>query len=698
MRNYLIMLLALVAFTGFTAPTAKTNGTNLIRGYKLITVSGKIVDASSGEALLGATVSVAGKGITQADVNGQYQVTVNEKETLTFACIGYLDQSIKLKPGQTTLNVSLLVNKQTSLNEVVVRGYVKRNRDETTGSSYIITGKEVANNPVANTEQLLQGKVAGLNIQNGRKSKINGKAYYGGNAIEATKRLPAGIVEKVQIVNGYGNQTTITPQAFRPTPGDESYDKIVENQFIDPLSTPLSTLAVDVDGASYANVRRFINAGQLPPKDAVRIEEMINYFKYNLPEPTSGEPVAIQTELAAAPWNPQHQLVRIGLKAKNVKTDKLPPSNLVFLIDVSGSMGEPNKLPLVKTSMKMLVDQLRAIDNVAIVVYAGDVGVRLASTPGDQKEKIKDVIDQLGAGGGTAGGAGLMMAYQVAQKNFIKKGNNRIILSTDGDFNVGASSDKDMEQLIEEERKTGVSLSILGFGMGNYKDSKMELLADKGHGNYAYIDNITEATKSMVSEFGGTLFTIAKDVKLQVEFNPAKVQSYRLLGYEDRLMAKEDFNNDTKLGGDMGVGHTVTALYEIIPAGVKDSFTASVDPLKYQKPVAAVRGNNSPEVMTIKFRYKQPDSDKSKMESVTVIDNPLNAGKTSEDFRFAAAVAEYGMLLRDSQFKQNSKFDQLITMAKSAKGKDEDGYRAEFIRLAESTKNMMKTADMTAAK
>ncbi|TSJ44630.1 VWA domain-containing protein [Mucilaginibacter corticis] len=593
---------------------------------------------------------------------------------MTFACIGYTDQTIQLRPGQTTLNINLIV-KETALNEVVVRGYVKRNRDEQTGSSYIITG----NNPVANNA------VAAPNAKKDKKSKINGKEYNGGNAGEALKRLPSGIRD--QGIIGYNN---------RAVPGNESYAGIAENQFIDPKTTPLSTLAVDVDGASYSNVRRFINSGQLPPKDAVRIEELINYFKYNLPEPTSGDPVAIQTELAAAPWNPQHQLVRIGLKAKNVKTDKLPPSNLVFLIDVSGSMFEPNKLPLVKTSMKMLVDQLRPIDNVAIVVYAGEVGVKLESTPGDQKDKIKQVIDQLGAGGSTAGGAGLMMAYEVAQKNFIKKGNNRIILSTDGDFNVGASSDKDMEQLIEEERKTGISLSILGFGMGNYKDSKMELLADKGHGNYAYIDNITEATKSMVSEFGGTLFTVAKDVKLQVEFNPAKVQSYRLLGYEDRLMAKEDFNNDTKLGGDMGVGHTVTALYEIIPVGVKDSFTASVDPLKYQKTPASVHNNNSNEVMTIKFRYKNPDSDRSKMQSVVVNDNPTD--KTSDDFRFAAAVAEYGMLLRESEFKQNSKFDQLITMAKSAKGKDDDGYRAEFIRLAESTKNMMKTTDVTAAK
>jgi Ca-activated chloride channel family protein len=329
-------------------------------------------------------------------------------------------------------------------------------------------------------------------------------------------------------------------------------------------------------------------------------------------------------------------------------------------------------------------------------VYAGDAGVKLPSTPGNEKQKIKDAIEQLNAGGSTAGGEGIKMAYQIATQNFIKGGNNRIILATDGDFNVGPSSDKDMEQLIEDERGSGVSISILGFGMGNLKESKMERMADKGHGNYAYIDNITEATKSMVSEFGGTLFTVAKDVKLQVEFNPGKVQAYRLLGYEDRLMAKEDFNNDTKVAGDLGVGHTVTALYEIIPVGVKDSFTNSVDPLKYQKPAETKVANTSTEIMTVKFRYKDPESEVSKLEAVTVNDKPET--KTSDDFRFAAAVAEYGMLLRNSRFKQNSQFDQLIAMAKSAKGKDDEGYRAEFIRLAESTKNLMKSNEVVAAK
>jgi Ca-activated chloride channel family protein len=692
MRKYFILLAALVSFTGVAAPVVKTSIVISSHHNKLITVTGKIVDAANGQPIVGATIGTNGKGLTQSDVDGKYTVAANNGATLVFISLGYTSQSIKLKPNQTVLNVSLIADSK-SLNEVVIRGYVKRNRDETTGSSYIVVGKEVRDNPVGNVEQLLQGKVGGINAT---KARVNGKAYYGGSVQQAVKNIPPNILKQVQIVDDYGDQSRLT--GIRNYPNDESYNRIIENQFIDPKSTPLSTFAVDVDAASYANVRRFINSGQLPPKNAVRIEEMINYFKYNLPEPTSGEPVAIQTELAAAPWNPQHQLVRIGLKAKNVKLDKLPPSNLVFLIDVSGSMEQSNKLPLVKTSMKMLVDQLRPVDNVAIVTYAGSVGVRLELTPASDKQKIKDVIDQLGAGGSTAGGAGIMMAYDIAKKNFLKKGNNRIILATDGDFNVGPSTNKDMKALIEEERGSGVSLSILGFGMGNYKDSKMELLADKGHGNYAYIDNITEATKSMVTEFGGTLFTVAKDVKLQIEFNHGKVQAYRLLGYEDRLMAKEDFNNDTKLGGDMGVGHTVTALYEIIPVGVKDSFTGSVDPLKYQKTDEAVKANNSSEVMTIKFRYKQPDGDKSKMESVTVKDKPLNEANTSIDFRFAAAVAEYGMLLRDSQFKQDSKIEQVITMAKKAKGDDDNRYRAEFIRLAESTRDMMKTTAVTAAK
>ena len=475
-----------------------------------------------------------------------------------------------------------------------------------------------------------------------------------------------------------------------PNPNTESYKGISENRFNDPRAVPLSTFAIDVDAASYSNVRRFINNGSMPPVDAVRIEEMINYFHYDLAGPANADPVAINTELSTAPWNPRHRLLRIGLKAKSIKTDKLPPANFVFLIDVSGSMSNYNKLPLVKSSMKLLVDQLREVDHVAIVTYAGNAGLKLPSTPGSQKIKIKEAIETLEAGGSTAGGAGIKLAYNTARDRFVKGGNNRIILATDGDFNVGESSDGDIEQVIAKERQSGISISVLGYGMGNLKDSKMETIADKGRGNYAYIDNISEARKAIVTEFGSALFTVAKDVKLQVEFNPAKVQAYRLLGYENRLLEKEDFNNDKKLGGDMGVGHTVTALYEIIPTGTQDDFSYSVDPLKYQKPKEIATGINSSELVTIKFRYKAPTAEKSEMEKVSVLDAPIALSRTSNDFRFASAVAELGLLLRNSDFKQQANYESLIARAKMAKGKDEEGYRAEFVSLAENARVLSK--------
>lgn len=472
---------------------------------------------------------------------------------------------------------------------------------------------------------------------------------------------------------------------------NEEYQRFEENGFISPTKEALSTFAVDVDAASYSNVRRIINSGQLPQKDAVRVEEMINYFQYDLQAPTNGDPVKIYTELTTAPWNKEHQLMRIALKAKDIPKGDLKPSNLVFLIDVSGSMMTNNKLPLVQSSLKLLVDQLRPEDKVAIVTYAGSAGVPLESTKGDQKMKIKTAIDELVAGGSTAGAAGIKKAYQIARQNFIKGGNNRIILASDGDFNVGESSNEAMEDLIAKERESGVHLTVLGYGMGNLKDSKMETLANKGHGNYAYIDNISEARKAMVTEFGATLFTVAKDVKIQVEFNPAYVQGYRLVGYENRLLEAEDFNNDAKLGGDMGVGHTVTAIYEIIPVGVKSSIIGTVDPLKYQNNDKPNVGSKNGELATVKFRYKDPESDKSQLQQtiVTNVAKPLDA--VSEDFRFATAVAEFGMLLRNSDYKQNSSFESLVARAKAAKGKDDEGYRAEFIRLAENSKSILDT-------
>ncbi|MCB0495032.1 MAG: von Willebrand factor type A domain-containing protein [Cyclobacteriaceae bacterium] len=464
----------------------------------------------------------------------------------------------------------------------------------------------------------------------------------------------------------------------------EEYSTIHENGYKNPTDDPLSTFSIDVDAASYSNVRRFLNNGQRPPKDAVRIEELINYFNYDYAEPKGEEVFSVNTEVAMAPWNPTHQLVQIGIQGKNIATDRLPSSNLVFLLDVSGSMNSPNKLPLLKSAMKLLVGKLREGDKVSIVVYAGAAGLVLPPTDGENKEAIIEALDKLSAGGSTAGGAGIMLAYKTAREQFIEGGNNRIILATDGDFNIGASSNAEMERLIEKERESGVFLTVLGFGMGNYKDSKMEILADKGNGNYAYIDNLLEAKKVLVNEFGGTLFTIAKDVKIQVEFNPSLVQSYRLIGYENRLLNKEDFNDDKKDAGELGAGHTVTALYEIVPAGAEFE-NKSVDPLKYQEQMQQVKaGKYSNELMTVKIRYKEPDGDKSKLLTHTIKNSDKSWKQASANFQWAAAIAEFGMILRDSEYIETDSYAQVLELANASKGKDEFGYRAEFIRLIQS--------------
>jgi Ca-activated chloride channel homolog len=469
----------------------------------------------------------------------------------------------------------------------------------------------------------------------------------------------------------------------------ESYDKITENEFLDAAQNPMSTFSIDVDMASYSNVRRFIRNGSLPPIDAVRTEEFVNYFSYNYPEPTGKHPFSVSTELASAPWNPKHHLMMIGLQGKHISTDKLPPGNLVFLLDVSGSMEDPNKLPLVKSAFHLLVNQLRSIDKVAIVVYAGNAGLVLPSTSGGEKTKILNAIDNLEAGGSTAGGQGIILAYKIAKDNFLKDGNNRVILATDGDFNVGASSDAEMERLIEEKRKDGIYLSVLGFGMSNYKDSKMEKLADKGNGNYAYIDNILEAKKVFVGQLAGTLYTIAKDVKLQVEFNPAKVKAYRLIGYENRLLNKEDFNNDVKDAGDMGAGHSVTAFYEIVPVGV-DIDLPKVDPLKYQRPAANISSNQTYELLTVKIRYKPPQDTVSILQEVPVLANIISLNKATGDFQFAASVVQFCMILSESKYLGNINYDKVLALAQAAKGEDKEGYRSEFIQLVEMCKSLPK--------
>ena len=471
----------------------------------------------------------------------------------------------------------------------------------------------------------------------------------------------------------------------------EEYDRIQENGFKSVADTPLSTFSIDVDPASYSNMRRFINRGELPPADAIRTEELVNYFSYDYPKPTGNDPVKITVEAGTCTWNTAHRLVRIGLKAKEIPTEQLPASNLVFLIDISGSMWGANRLDLVKSSLKLLVNNLRNKDKVAIVTYAGSAGVKLEATSGGDKQKIREAIDELTAGGSTAGGAGIHLAYQIAKKNFISDGNNRIILCSDGDFNVGVSSAEGLEQLIEKERKSVVHLTVLGYGMGNYKDRKIQVLAEKGNGNHAYIDNLQEANRVLVGEFGATLHTVAKDVKLQVEFNPSQVQAYRLIGYESRLLKDEDFNNDAKDAGDMGAGHTVTAFYEVIPAGVKNEYVGKVDDLKYQKKEKmTLKPTGSDELLTVKLRYKAPDKDVSRKMELPFVDN--KGDSVSSDFRFASAVAMFGQLLRDSDFKGTADYDKVIKLAKQGLNNDERGYRREFIRLVEAAKGLEKTS------
>jgi len=486
---------------------------------------------------------------------------------------------------------------------------------------------------------------------------------------------------------------TLAPPTAADDAGD-TYAKIEENAFCPVAREPLSTFALDVDRASYANVRRYLQEGQLPPRDAVRVEELLNYFSYDLPAPAadSPDPVRISTELSDCPWAPGHQLARIGIQAKKVEMASLPPANLVFLVDVSGSMLGDDRLPLVQAGLRLLVRQLRPQDHVALVAYAGAAGLVLPPTPGSQPEVLLDAIDRLTAGGSTAGGEGLRLAYAVAQQNFQKEGTNRVILASDGDFNVGESSDATLEQLIVNERESGVFLTVLGVGRGNLRDNRMELLADKGNGNYAYLDNLDEARRTLVAQVGGTLFTVAKDAKLQVEFNPARVASYRLIGYENRLLANEDFNNDRKDAGELGAGHTVTALYEVVPA---DAANQLVDRLKYQADAGSPTPSPSADVLTVKLRYQAPQGSTSRLLSQPLAGAAVPITQASADQQFAAGVAEFGLLLRQSAQRGSATYASAAQLAQAGRGPDPEGYRAELVRLAQLAEGMAP-ADQTA--
>ena len=679
-----------------------------------------IVTDSSGQPLPGVNIIVKGTtNGTQSDFDGNYEILAKVGDVLTFTYVGLITTE-RTVGASNAINVSMQEDASV-LNEVVVtaqaikiRGYsslgyaVSSNRNYAPSVAQLRRQKQKAyHNSIA---RVLSGKAAGVQItnQNGVVGATSEIKIRGANSVKKGKQ-PLYIVDGVPIrkqyntviqnidskdidyVNIYkgarakelfGNSAKngciviSTKQGNYRIENDEVYAQIDENKFERVSLSPLSTFSIDVDKASYSNIRRMINNGQKIPFDAVKIEEMVNYFDYNYPQPKGEHPFSINTEVAVTPWNKDTKIVKIGLQGKMYTNEELPASNLTFLIDVSGSMSSQNKLPLLKSAFKLLVNQLREKDKVSIVVYAGAAGVVLKPTSGNNKEKIIAALDNLNSGGSTAGGAGIKLAYKLAEKNFKKNGNNRVILATDGDFNVGASSNKAMEKLIEEKRKSGVFLSVLGFGYGNYKDSKLETLADKGNGNHAYIDNMQEAQKVFGKEFGGTLYTIAKDVKIQVEFNPAKVQAYRLIGYENRMLEDEDFIDDTKDAGELGSGHTVTALYEIIPVGVNSDYLKDVNDLKYTK--AEVSNMFSDELFTVKFRYKKPDGNKS-IEMVHIQKDEVN--KASKDLQFSASVALFGMQLRHSKYDNKSTLNEVITLAENGRGNDKDGYRAEFIRL-----------------
>ncbi len=639
------------------------------------TFSGRVADAY-GQPLPGVTVLVKGTSLgTTTDTAGRYQLAGVPAHggVLVFSFVGYITRERPIPTKGTVLNV-VLEPDEKSLSEVVVTGkYVEQKRQVSYSASTV-------------TAAPLSGRVPGVRVRRAAR--------------KASPQVIAGNTDAPDLVdlsgepNGTYDKAVASPAPpvlaypARPEAGaGDTYATIQENAFRTVAKEPLSTFSLDVDNASYSNVRRFLNEGQLPPRDAVRVEEMLNYFHYQLPAPPAGspDPVRISAELSECPWAPGHQLARIGIQAKKIETAKLPPANLVFLVDVSGSMGGPDRLPLVQAGLKLLVQQLRPQDHVALVAYAGAAGLVLPPTPGSQPQVILDAIDRLAAGGSTAGGAGLRLAYSVAGQFFQKEGNNRVILATDGDFNVGESSDEAMEQLIVQQRETGVFLTVLGCGRGNLRDSRMEMLADKGNGNYAYLDNLDEARRTLVAQFGGTLFTVAKDVKLQIEFNPARVADYRLIGYENRLLANEDFNNDRKDAGELGAGHTVTALYELVPVGADKPL---IDPLKYQLPPAKA-GNTTAEVLTVKLRYKEPQGSTSQLLAQPLAGAGVPIARASADQQFAAAIAEFGLLLRQSEQRGTATYATATQLAQAGRGPDADGYRAELVRLLKLAEGLM---------
>lgn len=726
MKNLKIISLGIAMLINYVSYSKETNKNTIsfyISQEKII----RGIVTSDGVPLPGATISIAGtQQGTQTDAKGKYSIKANQGDVLEFSFLGKDTKTITVGAGDV-INVVLTSTVNVIEAVVIEGGYKSTTKASSLVSQSTVNAKAIEGRPNVNFLNSLQGQVAGANIssfsgQPGANSTvvIRGVGTINGNSdplyvidgvpsnSHSFRSINSNDIESVSVLKGsaavseYGNRGSngviviktknaefedveLTKKIeVKPIEIDnDEYESFIENPFENSASNSLSTFSIDVDNASYTNIRKFINNGQTVPKDAVRIEEMMNFFKYSYAQPSNDNPFSINTEYGDCPWNANHKLVKIGLQGKEIASDNLPNSNFVFLIDVSGSMSGDNRLPLVIESLKILTKQLRKEDKISIVVYAGAAGLVLPATSGNDKEKIVAALENLQAGGSTAGGAGIKLAYKIAEENFIKDGNNRVIIATDGDFNVGASSDSDMISLIEEKRKSNVFLTCLGYGMGNYKDSKLEKLADKGNGNYAYIDNMQEANRFLAKEFKGSMFAIAKDVKIQIEFNPKHVKNYRLIGYENRKLRNEDFTNDAIDAGELGSGHTVTALYEIIPVGVKSDFSTEAIDLKYSdtKPNSDIVSN---ELATIKFRYKKPDGDKSIEMSHTIENNIVSLDNCNEDFKFCAAVAWFGLKLRDSKLVSNKNKKDILELAKKSKHKDIDGYRSEFIRLVES--------------
>ncbi len=670
------LLLALSITAPLFAATGRLTGTVTDEA------SGAPVEAAMivvGDGLFSSTTDPGGKFTIVGVVPGTYTVKVSHANypPQTFAgVVIHADLTtvlnVKLKQTVTTIDGNEVIYHSPS---VQMDMSAKSSQVRVIDASQLTKLKSSSAPPVAVNEEAIASDM--ISSQTGFKANAEGQFHVRGGRDGSTAYILDGVDRR--------DPNIMPPRPGDPVPTDwntEEYNRIYENEFLEVTKNPLSTFSIDVDQASYANARRFLSNSQLPPPDAVRIEEFINYFDYDYPDPEGEHPFSITTELGECPWTADHQLLHVGLQGKRMKTDKLPPSSLTFLIDVSGSMDEPNKLPLLQSAFRMMVEQLRPEDRVAIVVYAGASGLVLPSTRGDHKSDIITAIDKLRAGGTTAGGAGMVLAYQTAKDNFLAGGNNRVVWATDGDFNTGVSSTSEMVRMMEENRKSGIFLTMLGFGGGNLKDGRMEQMADKGNGQYFYIDSIVEARRVMVEQIGGTLVTIAKDVKLQIEFNPAKVTAYRLIGYENRLLKAEDFHDDTKDAGEIGAGHSVTAIYELIPFGIK-AVLPKVDDLKYQTPGVDPKAFKTDEILTLKLRYKDPDKEVSKLLEQSLSGKPGEFAKTSDNFRFSASAAVFGMLLRDSKFSGSATFIDISKWATGARGNDPGGYRAEFIRLVD---------------